>query len=73
MYGRITLDMLGKAKADTREPRSRHEIAGFLEMLSVYHAVRKYIKPLLESGKLVMTLPDKPQSSNQRYIATRVS
>jgi len=139
LYGRITLDMLGKAKADTRnpyiagaieilgdtenrysgiptmrrelaaaglpepvfanergafritllktkrkiteadlldfcrEPRSRDEIAGFLEMLSVYHAVRKYIKPLLESGKLVMTLPDKPQSSNQRYIATRIS
>ena len=56
-----------------REPRSRDEIASFLEMLSVYHAVRKHIKPLLESGKLAMTLPDKPQSSNQRYIATRVS
>lgn len=28
----------------------------------------KYLKPLLESGRLLMTLPDKPQSKNQKYV-----
>jgi len=140
LYGRITIDMLGKAKADTRNPyiagaieilgdtenrysgiptmrrelaaaglpdpvfenargafkiiikkpdwnsmdvkaqrllsfcstpRSREEIADFLEINSVYHAVKKYVKPLLKDGRLVMTLPDKPQSSNQKYVTAR--
>ena len=30
----------------------------------------KYIKPLIDVGWLTMTIPDKPQSSKQRYITT---
>jgi len=30
----------------------------------------KYIKPLIGVGWLTMTIPDKPQSSKQRYITT---
>jgi len=30
----------------------------------------KFIKPLVESGLLEMTIPDKPQSSKQRYRTT---
>jgi len=30
---------------------------------------RDYIKPLVESGKLKMTIPDKPTSKNQKYIS----
>jgi ATP-dependent DNA helicase RecG len=30
----------------------------------------KYIKPLIDAGWLAMTIPDKPQSSKQRYLTT---
>jgi hypothetical protein len=32
------------------------------------HFRKSYLKPLLESGQLKMTIPDKPNSKNQRYI-----
>ena len=31
----------------------------------------KILKPLLTSGKLRMTVPDKPNSKNQKYIANK--
>lgn len=33
--------------------------------------MRKYLKPLLEEGRLAMTIPDKPNSSKQKYISIR--
>ncbi len=49
------------------EPRSRKEIA---EMLGVdeYYAARRYINPLVLSGALGRTIPDKPRSKNQKYV-----
>ncbi len=32
---------------------------------------RDYIKPLVEEGLLKMTVPDKPTSKKQKYIATK--
>ena len=29
----------------------------------------KYMRPLLDSGKLKMTIPDKPNHKNQKYVA----
>ena len=29
-----------------------------------------YIRPLLDAGKLKMTIPDKPNSKNQKYVKT---
>ncbi|RDB58309.1 AAA family ATPase [Paraeggerthella hongkongensis] len=50
-------------------PRSRAEIAEFLGLTSVPYASRVYIAPAVEQGLLRMTIPDKPQSSKQRFIA----
>jgi hypothetical protein len=33
--------------------------------------VRKYLNPLLDRGLLARTVPDKPNSRNQRYITAR--
>lgn len=49
-------------------PRTRNEIQDFVGITGRKAFVSKYLKPLLESGKLIMTLPDKPNSKNQRYI-----
>jgi len=48
-------------------PRSRTEIQEFLEMKNKNHFLKTYLTPLLEKGKIVMTIPDKPNSRNQKY------
>ena len=48
-------------------PRSRKEIAQYLGLKTVAYATERYITPLLESGKLEMTRPEKPKSTHQKY------
>ncbi len=50
-------------------PRTRREIAAFLNIKTASYAMAKYINPLLESGELGMSLPEKPQSVYQQYFA----
>lgn len=52
------------------KPRSRQEIANFLQIKSRPYLSRVYLVPLLEAGKIHMTLPEKPSSKNQKYIRT---
>ncbi len=47
-------------------PRSRAELIEFTGKSRNY--VFKLISPLVECGKLKLTMPDKPKSSNQRYV-----
>lgn len=49
-------------------PRSQTEIIDFLGLSDRKHFRKAYLKPLLESGKLIMTIPDKPNSRNQKYV-----
>ena len=48
-------------------PRSKSEIAEFLGVKTLFHVMGKYVRPLLESGEMAMTMPEKPQSKNQKY------
>lgn len=51
-------------------PRTIHEIMDIL-CLKERKSARRHIKPLVECGRLAMTLPDKPKSKNQKYITIK--
>lgn len=53
------------------EPKLKTEIAEFMRVKTLYYVMKKYVNPLLESGLLVMTMPEKPQSKLQRYCTVR--
>lgn len=48
-------------------PRTRREIVAFVKK-SKNHTMSKIVAPLVESGKLILTMPDKPKSPNQKYV-----
>ena len=52
-------------------PRSRREMMSFMGLADRKHFTEHYLKPLLISGKLEMTIPDKPQSRNQKYVVKK--
>ncbi len=51
-------------------PRNVFEIAELLG-LKEKKSVRRHLKPLIEQGRLAMTIPDKPNSKNQKYITIK--
>lgn len=53
------------------EPRSRSELMDFVGLTDRKHFTKHYLKPLLETEQLTMTLPDKPNSSKQKYLAKK--
>ena len=52
-----------------RTPRSRQEIADYIGVKTVFYVMKHYVEPLLQSGQLAMTIPEKPKSRNQKYVA----
>ena len=48
-------------------PRTRAEIVAFVGK-SQNHVMSQIVAPLVSSGKLKMTMPDKPKSSNQKFF-----
>lgn len=51
-------------------PRSMTEIMEHIGLKHRYNVKHRYIDPLIDSGVLMMTIPDKPNSRNQKYIRT---
>jgi len=52
-----------------KEPRSRKEIAEFLGLKTINHVSKNHIEPLVEAGKLHMTIPEHPKSRNQKFYS----
>ncbi|MBR5314035.1 MAG: putative DNA binding domain-containing protein [Clostridia bacterium] len=48
-------------------PRTRAELVAFIGK-SKNHVMSNIVNPLLAEGKLKMTIPDKPKSSNQKFV-----
>jgi ATP-dependent DNA helicase RecG len=51
-----------------REPRTRDEIQQHIGVSNRDYFRKSFLKPLLDSEQLKMTVPDKPNSRNQKYV-----
>jgi ATP-dependent DNA helicase RecG len=49
-------------------PRSRVEMQNFIGISGKTYFKKSLLKPLLDSGQIKMTIPDKPSSKNQKYV-----
>lgn len=54
-----------------KEPKSRHEIAEYLGLKTLYHVTKAYIDPLVQSNQLFMTIPEHPKSKNQKFYSAK--
>lgn len=48
--------------------RTRDEMMSFLSISSRPYFQQNFLKPLLASGRIKMTIPDKPKSKNEKYV-----
>jgi len=48
--------------------RTKKKISKHIGYKNLTYMTRIYIKPLLKSGKLAYTIPEKPQSRLQKYV-----
>lgn len=52
-------------------PRTKKEIAEYLGITSVTYCIKRYVKPLVNDGKLAMTEPETPRSRTQKYFTVK--
>ena len=50
-------------------PRSRAEMQESVKLKDKVNFKRNYLAPMLAMGLIKMTIPDKPTSRNQKYVA----
>lgn len=51
--------------------KSLKEIAQYFDYKDIYKFKNKYLNPLLNSGRLKMTIPEQPKNRNQKYISVK--
>ena len=61
------MTMEEKIKTFCVTPKSKEEIAEYLNIGSAYYLAKRYLKPMLDAGVLLMTMPEKPKSKFQKY------
>ena len=52
-----------------KEPHSKKEIMEYMEYKHARNFTMLYLKPLLEKELLQMTIPEKPNHKNQKYVS----
>ena len=52
-----------------RTPRTRQEICRYLGLSSITYAIQTHVMPLVETGKIKMSNPDKPKSPKQLFYS----
>ena len=52
-----------------KTPKGREELSKELRISSISYMMSRYINPLLDSGRLKMTIPDRPKSRNQKFYS----
>lgn len=62
-------DMISQIIDFCKTPKSREEIANKFNVSSVAYFITRYIWPLLASGRMKETMPDKPKSKNQKFYS----
>ncbi len=65
----VATDQPKDIAAFCKTPRTRKEIAAYLGIGSVSYAITQYVQPLVQNGQLRMTIPDKPKSAKQQFVA----
>ena len=55
-----------------KTPKTTIEIMEHLKLKSKNNALRRIINPLLEQGLLILTIPDKTNSSKQKYVVKNI-
>ncbi len=68
--GQVTGQVAAKVLIFCRSPKKASEIQKLLGKKHRETFLKNYLKPLLASGWIVRTIPDKPTSRNQRYVIT---
>lgn len=61
----------GKILAFCIEPRSKVEIMQYCGYKNVKNFTQLYLNPLMENKQLQMTIPDKRNSRNQKYVTVQ--
>ena len=64
-------DVMTKILGFCEIARTKKEISEYIGYKNLTYMTRTFIKPLLEVGKLEYTIPEKPQSRLQKYVAKK--